>query len=261
MPAEAEFYRRAGELLSEGRSFITAEVIEVRGSSPGEVGAKMIIHLGGETEFTIGGGAFEAEVIKDSLNLLREKARNRIKKYEFTEEKLGMYCTGSVRVLMEVHSPPPHLVIFGGGHIGQALGNIAYHTGLFRITVIDDREEYANSRVHPNIKEIILTDKDYSSNIPHIGDNSYVVIATRCHDTDRKVLKMVLANECPYVGMVGSMSKREKLIRQLMDEGVDPEALDGIHTPVGLPIGGKSPGEIAVSILAEIIKLINEKRG
>ncbi|MBI2838782.1 MAG: XdhC family protein [Acidobacteria bacterium] len=253
---QGDFFARIAELLGEGRSFAAARLLATEGSVPQETGAGILIFPDGATEFTIGGGPFEAAVIKDALGLL-EGGTLLHKTYEITRASLGMYCCGRAEVLIEAFPQPWELWVFGGGHVGQALVDLASRLGLFRITLIDDRAEFASRQRHPHADRVVLTDRDYREGVGVPGITTCVVIVTRCHETDRTLAARFVGTPSRYVGMIGSETKRRTIVRELVDEGVPASALQKLETPAGLPIGGKSPGEVALSILARVVQAKN----
>lgn len=162
-------------------------------------------------------------------------------------------------VYTELLNRTPRLLIFGAGHVGRALGQLAAASGAFRVEIADDRPEYANRERFPFAAAIHLAERDYQGRLPQPNPQTYVAVITRCHQTDQEVLRQLLQREpdWPYTGMIGSRAKRLKLFRELETEGIPPERLARVHSPMGLPLGGKEPGEIAVSILAELIEIKN----
>ena len=145
---------RIAELLKQRRKFVVATIAELKGSCPQRPGARMIVHPDGTFEFTIGGGTFEAEVIQDALSVLKEE-RPVHREYKLTKSEIGMYCQGLVRVMFESYRPRPRLMIFGGGHVGQALSRLGGASNLFEVIVLDDRSEYADPQKHPEASAVI----------------------------------------------------------------------------------------------------------
>lgn len=251
-------HRRISDLLRERRQFVVAEIVQVKGSAPQRPGTKMIVHRDGSFEFTIGGGTFEAEVLQDAIAAFHQN--NPIhREYRLTKDDNGMYCQGLVRVMFESYSPGPALMIFGGGHVGQALSRIAAATELFSVTVIDDRAQFANSEKHPDANSVVLTDRHFIKDVPEPDDESYLVIVTRCHATDMLLVERYLQKPAAYLGLIGSNAKVRQFRKELIDKGVSEKLLDRVHAPIGLPIGGKDPAEVAISILAELIQVKNQK--
>lgn len=257
-------HRRIAELLQERRRFVVASIVDVKGSCPQRPGARMIVHPDGGFEFTIGGGTFEAEVLHDAAALLagdRQAAGSSssggLREYRLTKNELGMYCQGVVQVFLETYDPRPRLLIFGGGHVGQALSRLAGSTGLFSVTVIDDRAEYADAARHPLADRVIHTDRAFEAEVPETDSQTYLVIVTRCHATDKLIVKRYIERPFLYIGVIGSQSKAAQFRRELAEEGISKTALEKLHSPIGLPIGGKDPAEVAVSILAELVQTKN----
>jgi xanthine dehydrogenase accessory factor len=253
-----KFYNRIVQLLEEGKGFAVAEIVDIKGSVPQSADAKMIIYPDRSSEFTIGGGGFEARVIEDSINLLFNGEKRLLKKYNLTPEELEMPCEGEVTVAFEAHQSMLKLLIFGGGHIGRMLGRLASETGLFHIIIVDDRQDYADPQRHPGVSRTIHTDEYYNEGIPQIDERTFIVLATRSFETDQQLLERFANVELAYLGMIGSEKRKKRVFDALEKKGVSVKPLERIHTPVGLPIGGKSPGEIAVSILAELIQIKNQ---
>ncbi len=148
--------------------------------------------------------------------------------------------------------PVPLLYIFGAGHVAIALFKAACNAG-FDCIVIDDREAYANAERFPNALQIIARDFDDALKELTPTESSYIVIATRGHRDDMRVLRWAVQTPARYIGMVGSKRKAITVFRELTQEGLNPDLFDRVHSPVGLDIGAVMPEEIAVSIVAELI--------
>ena len=258
---QSELFRRISELLDEGKSFAVGTLVEVKGSAPQKVGAKIIVFEDSSIEFTIGGGPFEAQVIRDSVELLLNGGGSRMETYELTEDSLGMYCQGKSKVFIETFKAEVDLIVFGAGHVGSAIVNLAGQTGIFKLTIADDRAEFADTKKFSDSVSVVLTDRDYKSALPGVGPNSFIVIVTRCHPTDKELVKRYAGSNAAYVGMIGSKAKKKILFKELEKEGISKETLEKVHSPIGIPLGGKNPTEIAVSVLAELVKIKNEVFG
>jgi xanthine dehydrogenase accessory factor len=251
-------HRRIAALLEQRKTFVVASILETKGSVPQLAGAKMIIHPDGSMEYTIGGGTFEAEVIRDALTIF-SSASPQSREYRLTKPELGMYCQGVAKVYFEKYAPRPQLLIFGGGHVGQALSRVGAATELFSVVVVDDREEYATQDKHPVAARVILTDRNFQNEVPIVDEETFVVIVTRCHATDKLLVHRYAGSEAAYVGLIGSRPKIKQFAAELEQEGLPNSIFQRVHAPIGIPIGGKDPAEIAISILAEIIQVRNEK--
>lgn len=252
-------HRRIADLLRERRRFVVASIAEVKGSCPQRPGTRMIVHPDGTFEFTIGGGTFEAEVLRDAQIAMPDKTPI-AREYKLTKNEIGMYCQGLVRVLFESYEPRPRLMIFGGGHVGQALSKLASATDLFQVTVIDDRPEFASREKHPAADEVILTDRHFLQDVPETDSSTYITIITRCHATDQLLVRRYLDLPSAYLGLIGSASKIRQFKKELMELGVTEASLEKLYAPIGLPIGGKDPSEVALSILAEVVQVKNQQQ-
>jgi len=166
-------------------------------------------------------------------------------------------------VCVQFVPPPLRLLVFGAGHVGAKLARVAAATGVFGVEVVDDRPAFADAAKLPWAERVALAPPDYEGDLPLPDARTFAAVITRCHATDQVVLRRLLSASAPfaYLGMIGSVSKRAKLFRRLRDEGISQDALDRVASPMGLPIGGKEPGEIAVSMLAEMIRRKNELDG
>lgn len=160
---------------------------------------------------------------------------------------------GHVDVLIEVTEPPEELIVVGGGHIGRSLSLIGAHLGL-AVTVIDDRETYANRERFPEAARVICGDFVDSLRSLRLGPSTYVVVVTRGHKQDELALAEVVGNAARYVGMIGSKRRVRAVMQHLEATGISPELLALVHSPIGVDIGAETPEEIAVSILAEIVR-------
>jgi xanthine dehydrogenase accessory factor len=230
-------------------------LIEVRGSTPRETGAKMLLHADGSTVGTIGGGPMEAAALKDARQALVD-GTSRMSYYSLLGESstdLGV-CGGDARVFLEVLHPRPTLLIAGAGHVGQPLAQFGQQLG-FRIVVADDRAEFASADRFPGADQLIVGPFAELGQRTKPGPQTYVVIATRGHEFDEIVLQQVIDSPAAYIGMIGSRRKVQSVFERLLAAGVDKGRLARVFAPIGLRTGGQTPAEIAVSILAEIISV------
>ncbi|SIO11893.1 XdhC family aldehyde oxidoreductase maturation factor [Halodesulfovibrio marinisediminis] len=153
----------------------------------------------------------------------------------------------------ETYHPSATVIIAGAGHVAKPTAEIAHLVG-FSVVVLDDREEFANQERFPNAHVQVVESLDDILSEITIHKDCYVVIVTRGHEHDKTVLQQALTTPAKYIGMIGSKSKRDGLYERLREEGVTDEAIARCHCPIGLPLGGRTPEEIAVSIMAEIIQ-------
>ena len=157
-------------------------------------------------------------------------------------------------MIVEPLVPSSILYIYGAGHISQSISKIAKTVG-FRITVLDDRGDFASRERFPEADEIVVDDFDFvSQHIPHDG-GSYAVIVTRGHKHDAIVLEEVLKLPHRYIGMIGSKRKVHIIYEALKAKGVDGNLLASVHAPIGIEINAETPEEIALSIVSELVKV------
>lgn len=162
-----------------------------------------------------------------------------------------------VTLAIEIVRPELELLIFGGGHVGQAVALIGALTG-YRVTVVDDREEFASRQRLPDPAiNLVVSDYASASERVNISTNTAVVIVTRGHQYDELCLKKVIGTSANYIGMIGSRKRVLSVFKKLEGEGVSESALKRVHAPIGLSIGARSPQEIGVAIVAEIINHVN----
>jgi len=163
-----------------------------------------------------------------------------------------------VTLAIEIIKPKLELLIFGAGHVGQAVALIGALIG-YNVTVVDDREEFASRKRLPDSRIRLLV-SDYASAAGKltISSGTVVVIVTRGHQYDELCLKSVVRSSAAYIGMIGSGRRVLSVFKKLAAEGFSERDLQRVHAPIGLRIGARSPQEIAVSILAEVIDHVNK---
>jgi xanthine dehydrogenase accessory factor len=239
-------------------------VVRASGSVPRRVGARMLVRADGSTVGSIGGGAFEATVALEARELLRGGApRAEVRRYAFTEsgeDALGMACGGTSEVLLEPLPAGERLVIFGAGHVGVALASLAATVG-FAPEIVDDREGLVEEARRRGVGTAHRCDPGWREGVPPLDPSCAVAVVTRCHRTDVLALRNVLGVPLRYVGLIGSRRKKQVVLEQLRrEDGATEDDLARIRCPIGLPLGGDTPEEIAVSIVAELLQLRNENR-
>jgi xanthine dehydrogenase accessory factor len=164
----------------------------------------------------------------------------------------GLLCGGTLDVFIEPILPSALLYIFGAGHVSISLYKASKDVG-FEVTVVDDRETYANRERFPEAKEVIAEDFDQAMARVIPNESSYIVIVTRGHRDDMRVLRWAVQTRAKYVGMIGSKRKTIAIFRELTQEGLAAKLFERVRAPIGLDIGAVTPDEIAVAITAELI--------
>jgi xanthine dehydrogenase accessory factor len=239
--------RRAGQ-----RGAI-ATIVHTNGSIPSYESSRMLVRDDGSIVGTVGGGCVEAEVWAAAKDVIRSEEPRKMT-FNLNNEAAydsGLICGGTLEIFVEPVLPPPTLYIFGGGHVSGAVAQIAILAG-FSITIVDDREAFANAERFPMAGELHTS---YEEAFEKIQPNasSYLLIVTRGHKDDMRVLAWAVGTAARYIGMIGSKRKVISVYKALEKEGFAPEKFERVHAPVGLEIGALSPEEIAVSITAELI--------
>lgn len=249
-----DIYEEIVKLRQEGRRGAVATIVNVRGSIPSFKTAKMLVRDDGSIVGTIGGGCVEAEIWQAAREVMEsEKPRtltfnlNQDPKYD-----TGLVCGGTLDIFVEPVLPPASLYIFGAGHVSINVYKIARSAG-FDVTVVDDREAYANRERFPEAKEVIAEDFDHAMARLAPNESSYLVIVTRGHRDDMRILRWAVQTPARYIGMIGSKRKTITIFQELTKEGLAAKLFDRVHAPVGLDIGAVTPEEIAVAITAELI--------
>ena len=159
-----------------------------------------------------------------------------------------------MEVLLEPIFAEPTVYIFGAGHVSQQLAPLAKKVH-FKVVVIDDREMFANRERFPDVDEVIVSEFERCFDQLNIDDSSYIVIVTRGHLYDGFVLEQAVKTNARYIGMIGSKKKIQTLYQTFDGEGVSKETLNRVYAPIGLDINSETPEEIAVSIVAQLIKV------
>jgi len=236
------------EYLKAKKEFALVSVVEIVGSVPQIVGAKMIVFKDKSIEGTVGGGKVEKQAIDDAVGFIARRLKG-LKEYAL-DKSAGMLCGGKMKLFFETFNPEKKLIITGGGHVGLALYQIALVLG-FNIVVIDNRKEYANKKRFPRA---VTKTGDYAKLLAKepIDNNTYIAIATHGHIFDLIALRAVVSSKAKYIGMIGSQNKVREHFALLAKEGVSKKILQSIYAPIGLKLGGASPQEIALAILAQM---------
>jgi xanthine dehydrogenase accessory factor len=151
------------------------------------------------------------------------------------------------------------LTVYGGGHVGAAVARLACYAG-FHVTVVDDRQEFADPARYPEGVRALRRSLDDASELPFPDERTSVLVATRSHETDRAVILALAGTPAPYVGLLGSRRKWKGIRAALEEAGADPVWIASVRTPAGLDLGGETPEEIAVEIVAEIVREKNRGR-
>jgi xanthine dehydrogenase accessory factor len=246
--------REAVARALEGESpVLVATVIAAPEGATQHVGDKLLVRPDGSTLGSLGTDVLDAAVrdgAPEAFRRHRVHTRYILPSGEDVTRREAQ--AASYQVMIEVHERPCSLVIAGGGHVGRALAEIATLCG-FRVTVVDDRPEYADPERFPGAERVIRGRFDeVLAGLP-LDETTYLVAVTRGHKHDEASLRSVIGRGAAYVGMIGSRRRAAAVLQHLVEEGLDAGAVAQVHTPIGLDIGAESPEEIAVAVMAEII--------
>lgn len=260
MNDNSSVFAEAHRLESRGEAFALAFIIESRGSTPRESG-RMLIRADGTCAGTIGGGPMEAQVIVEAGEALAEGCSRTVSRTLTPEGKdaAGMECGGAMVVRIDVTPVPSRLLLIGGGHVNLAIARAAADLG-FSVEVAESREEFCSTERFPMARNFHLRENLIEAiESADIDEKTYLVIAT--HDDDIRALRSVANSGAAYIGMLGSKRKVAVAVAALRENGISEDIVGAIRAPVGLDIGAETPEEIAVSVLAEILKVRSGRSG
>jgi xanthine dehydrogenase accessory factor len=216
----------------------------------------MLTYSDGKTSGTVGGGLLEAKVREEALRCISDK-KPRLLELALDDESadnIGVLCGGKVMVFIEPVQSAPTMYVFGGGHIAVPLVQFAKALE-FNVVVVDDRREFASKERFPQADQVKVGEFASVVKSTDFSEGDCAVIITRGHAHDEVVLKeCLLKTGLPrYIGMIGSRDKIARTFDNLMEQGISQELLSKVRAPIGLDIGARTPAEIALSVIAEII--------
>jgi xanthine dehydrogenase accessory factor len=221
--------------LAAEKLFAAATLLE----GDGAAGNKLLIYPDGSYQGELLPAELQAQVIADARELMRQETSTTL-------------TYGETQVYIEVYAPPPRLIIVGGVHTAIPLSQYARILG-FRVTIVDGRGRFATRERFPDVDEIIVAWPDEALPKLRIDHSTYVVILTHDPKFDLPTLKVLANCSARYIGAMGSRETRRQHMAQLRAEGVPDEFLQSVYGPVGLDLGARSPEEVALSIIAEIV--------
>ena len=226
----------------EGRQSVALATLTKVGSQGGILGTKLFVHHD---------GSFEGSLGTEERDRLAVEAAQRLMDYGLNQQ---VEVVDGSELFVEAYTAPASLLLVGGGHIARAVAPLAKMLG-FRLFVLDDRREFANRGRFPDAEDIAVA--DYSTGLEQfsITPNTAIVIATRGHNFDDVALESAAKSPAGYVGLVGSQRKVVLIYEELLKRGIPLERIGEIHAPIGLDIRARTPEEIAVSIMAEIVQV------
>ena len=249
-----DWIKKCSELEKSGQNFALLTTTQTGGSTPREVGSKMIVLTDGTFYGTIGGGNLEKQIIKTAQNCILE---NKSSSFSFNLGiKTGQCCGGVVEIFIDVIQCQPKVFIFGAGHVGQNLANTLVGTP-YKVHLIDTRDEWIQ---HENLSpEIIRVSEDplqYVFNQDWLPQSSLAIIMTHSHQLDFDLLSNLINKNLLYLGLIGSQTKWLRFKKRLEEKEFGKDDIQKVKCPIGIPIGGKAPKEIAISVSAELLGIL-----
>lgn len=249
-----KYFERATELKNRYSPFVTVTITGVRGSAPQDLGAKMIVTESGLDFGTVGGGKVEAHCLNYAQDFINGDKLVEAQTWNLQKD-IGMTCGGEVTFLFELCAKrsPWHIAIFGAGHISQELCPILSKLDC-HLYVIDNRKEWLDKIVEStNMTKYHLENMDEALSL--LPDNCFVGLMTMGHAYDVPILEKALVNhKFPYLAVIGSQSKRNRMELELKDRGLSQDLIKSFICPIGEDFGSNHPVEIALSISAQLIK-------
>lgn len=251
-------YQKVVELQSQGVSSVLVTITNAKGSTPRDVGAKMLVT---EEQFfgSIGGGGLEWVALEQAREILKTEKNSKASVPLCS--KAQQCCGGFVELFFELISPAPQLLIFGAGHVSQALLETLAGTD-FHCTVIDERhewiaeaqnkkEQFTNLQLKTCLENPLTWIEKHQA---WSEKSTFAIVMTHEHHLDEAIIEKLALKPTKYLGLIGSQTKRERFFSRLNKKGLDLAILERISCPMGRPTGGKAPKEVAISIAAEILE-------
>lgn len=255
MRRRPDLFAEIAALRARGAPGAVATVIATRGSVPARDAMKMLVLADGTLRGTVGGGALEEGIRRLALEVIASEECRR-GTFEVSEEAADdseMICGGAVEVFVEPVTVPT-CWLFGAGHLASATAPAAAVAG-FRVVVVDDRATHAAPERFPDADQVIARpwDEALAAVAPDLGPGSYCVVVTRSHRVDELCVEACLRTRARYVGMIGSSNKVRRCREHLQRAGISDADAARLRAPIGLDLGARTHGEIAVAIVAEMV--------
>lgn len=246
---------RLSEFKSNRQPVALITVTKCLGSTPCVVSSRMIVTENKSIFGTIGGGKLEFKAIDEAIIALKE---NRIIESSYTlGPDFAQCCGGKVEFIIEPMNQSPELFLFGAGHIGTEIAKLLVDTP-FKVKLIDSRPHwFAEFNIHESIEQCQVKESDFKTFRDAVtwGSNCYVLVLTHNHAIDFDIVAMALENETKYLGLIGSKTKKVRFNNMLIKEMKIEDGMKHVICPIGLPIGGDTPKEIAISVVAQLLQV------
>lgn len=230
-------------------------VTKCLGSTPCKLASKMIVAKDRSIYGTIGGGKLEFLAIDEAIRAIEE---NRIIEVNYTlGPEFEQCCGGQVELIIEPMNQSPQLFLFGAGHIGVEIASLLINTP-FEVHLIDSRPKWFEQlKLDDEIRQISVDERDFKTfkDAVRWGQNCYVLVLTHDHLIDFEIIAMAIKEEKKFLGLIGSKTKRQRFHSMLKKDMKITEGMDNVICPIGLDIGGDSPKEIAISVVAQLLQI------
>lgn len=246
--------RSLHEIRQRGETAAVVTVVTTKGSTPCTVGAKLVVTRSGDFFGTIGGGRLEALALRDAASAL-ESGTSVTHDYPLAASA-GQCCGGFVRVFVEVVGDSPRLYLFGAGHVGQALCQTLADTP-FVVHLVDEREDWLNKAPSHVVRHAEPWDA-FARRASWDARRVYVAVMTHQHDLDEAIVEAMVHKPVRYLGLIGSRAKWNRFLERYEARGYARTTFSSVRCPIGLPTGGKSPKEVAISVAAELLSRLHE---
>src|SRR6266446_3723410 len=242
-----DLFEEIVKMRRAGQRGALATIVHTNGSIPSYESSRMLVREDGSLVGTIGGGCVEADVWAAAKEVMQKESPRKMV-FNLNNEASydnGLICGGTVEIFVEPILPQPIVYVFGAGHVSMAMAKAASAAG-FAVGVVDDREAFANLQRFPMAQDVFTS---YEQAFEKIQPNAstYLVIVTRGHKEDMRVLAWAVRTQARYVGMIGSKRKVLSVYKALEKEGFRPEEFERVYAPMGLEIGALSPEEIVIN--------------
>jgi len=250
-----DIYSAIVDARAKGHLAALCTVVRARGSTPRHAGSKILVLADGRTVGTVGGGEMENRVIQAAREVLQD-GQPRLVHHDLVDPQQGDpgVCGGEMDIFVEPIKPEPTVLVVGGGHIGKAVVHLARWLG-FRVALSDDRPEYCNPEWAPGADEYLPVRMSELPGRFTFHSETYIVMPTRGAGFDIEGLPYLLDQPHAYLGVIGSRRRWATAVKALVERGIPADALQRVHSPMGLELNAETPEEIALSIMAEIIML------
>jgi xanthine dehydrogenase accessory factor len=258
MPTPHGFVERLAELSQSGVPFVCVTMVQATGSTPQDAGSKMLVNSGGLVNGTVGGGRVEAQAIEHAKQMLANPP-NHSPPNELVEWNLkrdvGMTCGGSVKLFFETYNHSDwRIAVFGAGHVASAVVECLAPLDC-HVTCIDSRAEWLD-RIPARARLRKVQADEPRNLVAELPNDAFVICMTMGHAMDRPILEEIFrqGRRFPFLGVIGSKAKRAVLVKELTVAGIPADQTDTFHCPIGLELGTNQPGEIAISVVAQLIQ-------